>query len=113
MRGALVTYKKEVMWPAPPIASHAPVAAPPKPPAMIVEAKAEKSPWAKAVSTVGLTTAGMGTTLALGKLTGPAFMLNFNTFGLAGLVGFNAVWNVTPALHSPLMCASLPPHLTS
>jgi hypothetical protein len=24
--------------------------------------------------------------------------------GLAGLVGFRAVWSVSPALHSPLMC---------
>lgn len=26
------------------------------------------------------------------------------TMGLAGLAGFTAVWRVTPALHSPLMC---------
>jgi H+-translocating NAD(P) transhydrogenase len=45
----------------------------------------------------------MGSVLALGKLTGPAFMGNMFTFGLAGLVGYRAVWGVVPALHSPLM----------
>lgn len=77
-----------------------------KPAPHVVEAKVEKTPWQKAVSTVGLTTGGIATTVGLGKLTGPAFMANFGTMGLAGIVGFNAVWNVTPALHSPLMCRS-------
>jgi NAD(P) transhydrogenase len=104
VRGALVTYNKEVMWPAPQATTApAPVAALKKPTPKVEEPKVEKTPWQKAVSTVGITTGAMSTTLALGKLTGPAFMANFNTFGLAGLVGFNAVWNVTPALHSPLM----------
>jgi NAD(P) transhydrogenase len=30
-------------------------------------------------------------------------MSNLFTFSLAGLVGYRAVWGVTPALHSPLM----------
>lgn len=28
----------------------------------------------------------------------------FTTLALAGMIGFRAVWSVTPALHSPLMC---------
>lgn len=97
-----MTYKKETLWPAP---VTAPPAAPMKKPApVVVETKAEKTPWQKAVSNTSLATAGIATTVGLGKLTGPAFMANFGTMGLAGLVGFNAVWNVTPALHSPLMC---------
>jgi NAD(P) transhydrogenase len=45
----------------------------------------------------------MGTVVALGKATGPLFMANFFTFGLAGLIGYRVVWGVAPALHSPLM----------
>jgi NAD(P) transhydrogenase len=45
----------------------------------------------------------MGTVVALGKATGPLFMSNFFTFGLAGLIGYRVVWGVAPALHSPLM----------
>lgn len=52
---------------------------------------------------VALVTGGMGTALALGKLTGPLFMGNAFTFALASLIGYRVVWNVSPALHSPLM----------
>lgn len=61
------------------------------------------TPWQKVTRQVATTTAGMGTALALGKATGPVFMGNLMTFGLAGLVGYRAVWGVAPALHSPLM----------
>lgn len=61
------------------------------------------TPWQKSAREVATVTGGMGTALALGKLTGPVFMSNVFTFGLAGLIGYRAVWGVSPALHSPLM----------
>lgn len=61
------------------------------------------TPWEKAKREVALITVGMGSTVALGKLAGTAFMSNFFTFGLAGLIGYRVVWGVAPALHSPLM----------
>lgn len=75
---------------------------------MIKEEKpvVEITPWRKAVNTSLITSGGMAIALALGKVTGPAFMNLTTTLGLAGLVGFRAVWNVAPALHSPLMCKS-------
>lgn len=66
----------------------------------------EITPWRKAVNTSLITSGAMTTALTLGKVTGPAFMNLTTTLGLAGLVGFRAVWNVAPALHSPLMCTS-------
>ncbi|WAR17129.1 NNTM-like protein [Mya arenaria] len=49
-------------------------------------------------------TAGLGTMLGLGVVSpNPAFTTMVTTFGLAGIVGYYTVWNVTPALHSPLM----------
>ncbi|KAJ5470259.1 hypothetical protein N7530_007616 [Penicillium desertorum] len=73
--------------------------------AQAVAAKEEVAltPWQKATRDVTAVTGAMGTTLALGKATGPVFMGNMMTFGLAGLVGYRAVWGVAPALHSPLM----------
>ena len=65
------------------------------------------TPWQESVRSVALTSGGMSSALALGKLTGPAFMNLTTVLGLAGLVGFRAVWSVTPALHSPLMCKSV------
>lgn len=103
VRGAIITRDGEVIPPA------APPAPPPtpKPEAQAVAIKKEEelalTPWQKATRDVIGVTGAMGTTLALGKATGPIFMSNMMTFGLAGLVGYRAVWGVAPALHSPLM----------
>lgn len=103
VRASIVTHNGEILPPAP-------RAAPP--PAPKVEATATPSaakaelaltPWQKASREVATTTASMGGALALGKATSPVFMSNMLTFGLAGLVGYRAVWGVAPALHSPLM----------
>ncbi|TXT07406.1 hypothetical protein VHUM_03126 [Vanrija humicola] len=105
VRGSLVTYQGKLMWPAPPVVRQpAAVQAKPAPPALPKpEEIATITPWQKAVRQVTGTSIGVGSTLALGKLTSPAFMSLFSTMGLAGLAGFTAVWRVTPALHSPLM----------
>jgi NAD(P) transhydrogenase len=103
VRGSIVTLDGEVVPPA------APPAPPPtpKPEAQAVAAKkAEEvalTPWQNVTRDVTLVSGAMATTLALGKATGPIFMSNMMTFGLAGLVGYRAVWGVAPALHSPLM----------
>lgn len=86
-----------------------PVPRPAPPPARPSTPKVEEvqtkaiTPWQKATREVAIVTAGMGSVVALGKVTGAAFMSNFFTFGLAGLVGYRVVWGVAPALHSPLM----------
>ncbi len=33
----------------------------------------------------------------------PAFLAHFTVFVLACFIGYQVVWNVTPALHTPLM----------
>jgi NAD(P) transhydrogenase subunit alpha len=40
---------------------------------------------------------------ALGAVAPPAFVAHFTVFVLAIFVGYQVVWNVTPALHTPLM----------
>ncbi|KAJ3555997.1 hypothetical protein NM688_g2272 [Phlebia brevispora] len=100
VRGAIVLHNGVRLPPAPrPVPP--PVVAPPTTPKE-AEVKAI-TPWQKATREVAAITAGMGTAVTLGKLTGPAFMSNFFTFGLAGLIGYRVVWGVAPALHSPLM----------
>ncbi|KAH8434490.1 putative nicotinamide nucleotide transhydrogenase [Aspergillus melleus] len=101
VRGSIVTLNGEVLPPAP---------RPAPPPAPKIEAAPAKeqavvalTPWQKATRDVTTVTASLGSALALGKATGPVFMSNMMTFGLAGLVGYRAVWGVAPALHSPLM----------
>lgn len=52
---------------------------------------------------VGTAAAGMGL-LALGAASpSAAFSSMLTKFGLASICGYQAVWSVTPALHSPLM----------
>jgi len=50
---------------------------------------------------------GMTVTLALilglGAISPPSFMGHFTVFVLAIFVGWQVIWNVKPALHTPLM----------
>ncbi|KAJ5716531.1 hypothetical protein N7493_008442 [Penicillium malachiteum] len=103
VRGSIVTLNGKIIPPAAPSAPPPP----PKPDTQAAAAKKEEAlaitPWQKVTRDVTAVTGAIGTTLALGKATGPIFMSNMMTFGLAGLVGYRAVWGVAPALHSPLM----------
>lgn len=50
------------------------------------------------------TTAAMGSMMAVGYVSpGPVFSSMVTKFGLASICGYQTVWGVTPALHSPLM----------
>lgn len=101
VRGAIVTQNGEILPPAPrPAPPPAPAqSATPEP---TVEVK-ELTPWEKKTREVATVTGGMGSMLALGKLTSPIFMSNAFTFALASLIGYRVVWGVQPSLHSPLM----------
>ncbi|QUC22849.1 uncharacterized protein UV8b_07090 [Ustilaginoidea virens] len=100
VRGSIVTQNGKILPPAP---RPAPPPSPTKPAAAPVVKAAELTPWQKKTREVATVTAGMGSVLALGKFTGPLFMANAFTFGLASLIGYRVVWGVAPALHSPLM----------
>ncbi len=53
-------------------------------------------------SPLGLFVAGVAL-LALGAVAPPAFLTHLLVFVLACFIGWQVVWNVTPALHTPLM----------
>ena len=53
------------------------------------------------------TTAGITGALALGSIApNAAFSSMVTKFGLASICGYQTVWGVTPALHSPLMAVT-------
>lgn len=99
IRGVTAIKDGEILWPPP-----APKpAAPPRPAAESKPSAAPKarkpSPWA----TAGAMLAGLAAILWVGAVAPPSFMPHFIVFVLACFVGWQVVWAVTPALHTPLM----------
>merc|ERR1719251_294321 len=90
------------------------VVAPPPPDPTPVKKKEVKAAKAAAVADPGqepmtqaLTVTGGSAAVLAASLGGdPAFMAALNTFGLAGAAGYQVVWGVTHALHTPLMAVT-------
>lgn len=98
-RGALVLHEGKITWPPPrpAIVTGAPQAAPPPRPAH--PELPPPSPWPLRI---GLMVAVP--ILALLALFGsPGLLAHVTVFVLACIVGWHIIWNVTPALHTPLM----------
>ncbi len=109
VRGATVVKEGEITWPPPPISVSAgrkpsfggqsvtaesepakPVAPPSK------AAKVAKSAW------IPMLVGGL-VLFGLGLVAPPSFMAHFTVFVLSCFIGYMVIWNVTPALHTPLM----------
>jgi len=103
IRGATVIKEGKITWPPPPPT----ISVSPQPqteaPAYKPAAEAKKSvlpDWAKQALPLllgGLALYGIGATAPT------AFMSHFTVFVLACFIGYQVIWNVTPALHTPLM----------
>ena len=105
IRGLTVIKNGEITWPAPPI-----VAAPkpaPKPAAAVAAKKGHGHGEASGPMPAGKLAIVAGVTAMLFALVGAyapaAFLSHFTVFVLACFVGYMVVWNVKPALHTPLM----------
>ncbi|MGR8921533.1 MAG: Re/Si-specific NAD(P)(+) transhydrogenase subunit alpha [Gammaproteobacteria bacterium] len=97
VRGATVIKAGEITWPPPAPKLSAQPAKPAAPPPPPVERK--KNPWAS----VALLAVGALALWGLGRVAPAEFMSHFTVFVLACFVGYQVIWNVTPALHTPLM----------
>lgn len=101
VRGALVLERGQSMWPPPkPQESpKTPTLEKAHPPTAHVKVeKKQKKSYAWQVLAL------MGVLFALvGYAAPPEFLQHFTVFVLACFVGYQVVWNVTPALHTPLM----------
>ncbi len=98
IRGATVVHDGTITWPPPP-PKQAPASPKPKPVA------AEPAPPQRPRG-AGLAlpfALGALALLGLGATAPPEFMSHLTVFVLACFVGYMVVWNVTPALHTPLM----------
>jgi NAD(P) transhydrogenase subunit alpha len=98
IRGTTVIKEGEITWPPPPLAvSAAPAQAAPEAPA--VEPPKKKSGVKLAVTMI---VAVLGLWW-IGNSAPTEFMQHFTVFTLSCFIGYWVVWNVTPALHTPLM----------
>lgn len=100
VRGTLVTHQGEMMWPPPKIQDPSPPPKKPSEPVKPVEPGAKKGTalW----SWVGLALA-LAFLYVVGWYAPAEFIQHLTVFVLACFVGWQVVWNVNPALHTPLM----------
>ena len=104
-RGALILKDGASMWPAPPRTTPATPKPAPAPPPTAPTAAPASTPGAKKRNIGGkIALASLVALFALAGLRGPPDLLQHLTvFLLACVVGWHVIWNVTPALHTPLM----------
>ncbi len=99
VRGALIVHEGKVTWPPPKIENPNPQPqAKPQTEHKIVAKEEKKSSngvlWA-VVAALALLGIGVGAP--------SSFLSHFTVFVLACFIGYQVIWNVTPALHTPLM----------
>ena len=98
IRSATVVKDGEITWPPPAVKLSA---APP------AKARPAKEPAEEPTNRIRSTVIAMAVTglaiLGVGSVAPASFMNHFIVFVLACFVGWQVVWNVTPALHTPLM----------
>jgi NAD(P) transhydrogenase subunit alpha len=114
IRGATVIHHGQMTWPPPP--PKTPIAPPPvavaavepvraaagKPAAATAHGMKRSGPIraSSAALLLGLAAIALA---AVGGAAPPVFMQHLTVFVLACFLGFHLIWNVTPALHTPLM----------
>jgi NAD(P) transhydrogenase subunit alpha len=105
VRGALVLHRGQLRWPPPKKEVPPAPAAPAKP--AIAPGKAGghghggAAPSGRGQAVAALIAAVLLT--GLGLVAPGEFLSHFTVFALACVIGWQVIWNVTPALHTPLM----------
>lgn len=99
VRGTTVIKDGEITWPPPQISVSAapakPKAAPPPKPEISSTKRGIGQLVALAIAALAM--------IGIGSVAPPDFMAHFTVFVLACFVGYQVIWSVTPALHTPLM----------
>jgi H+-translocating NAD(P) transhydrogenase subunit alpha len=101
VRGAIVLREGELLWPPPRKEAPKPIerkerapSVPPPPP---------RKPVEDTGASLAVIAAALGILLLAGAFAPPVFVGHLTVFVLACFIGWQVVWNVTPALHTPLM----------
>lgn len=107
IRGLTVVKDGEITWPPPPLK----LPPPPAPKAAAAVPPPEKKSGGHGHGAAPMSAKALAITFGIGALAfwfvgayaPAAFLGHFTVFVLACFVGYMVVWNVTPALHTPLM----------
>ncbi|HEX4462183.1 MAG TPA: Re/Si-specific NAD(P)(+) transhydrogenase subunit alpha [Polyangia bacterium] len=97
-RGALVEHDGKITWPPPKPSIRGGAPAPTAAPPPMIEAP-PPSPWPLRIA-LGL---ALPLLVILALFGSPSLLEHLTVFLLACVVGWHVIWNVTPALHTPLM----------
>ena len=100
IRGTTVIHQGEITWPPPPISVSAAPAQAAAAPAPVAEEPVRKKSGIKFAVTLLVAALALW---GLGTSAPSEFMQHFTVFVLSCFIGYWVVWNVTPALHTPLM----------
>ena len=100
VRGATVVRGGEITWPPPAPKLSATPAKPAEPAAPLAPVEEEKP---SAVGPVITFAVGALALFGLGTVAPSSFMAHFTVFVLSCFVGYMVIWNVSAALHTPLM----------
>ena len=106
VRGATILNAGALTWP-PPAAKTPPPA--PRPPSVVEgfqqgpEIEAEEKGRHDGIKSVATMLVGGAVLYGIGLYAPTSFMVHFTIFVLSCFVGWQVIWNVTPALHTPLM----------
>ncbi|VEP11564.1 pyridine nucleotide transhydrogenase, alpha subunit [Hyella patelloides LEGE 07179] len=99
VRGALVLHEGKITWPPPKIENPSPTP-PPKKAAVATAVVEEKKSSNSGLAWILL---AVGALVGIGVGAPESFLSHFTVFVLACFVGWQVIWNVSPALHTPLM----------
>lgn len=99
VRGALILHEGNITWPPPKPSNPSPT---PQTPAQqaVVAAEAEET---KGIGGLVWPVLAVVALIGVGVGAPSSFLSHFTVFVLACFVGWQVIWNVTPALHTPLM----------
>jgi len=106
IRGLTVIKDGSITWPPPPLKQPAPAAKPAAKPAAPAKAGAHGHGASQPASGRGVAITFLAAAALfwfIGANAPAAFLGHFTVFVLACFVGYMVIWNVTPALHTPLM----------
>ncbi len=102
VRGAIVLQQGELLWPPPRREAPSKPAAP-KERSLPVEAPKAHKKAEDSGASLGLVVFALAALLLAGAFAPPPFVGHLTVFVLSCFIGWQVVWNVPPALHTPLM----------